>query len=1481
MALQDSSRLVMIGLGIALDAPPLNSPQPALVDGVHLFWNPGGTLGLPWYGFYLFRRPHQSGTLTCISGGLAGFPLGSLATTLIHVGSVDVSSDSPLVLTDEFPPTPTREIDLANRQFLQASLVGLALLRRAELKIGFRDVANPPVGPVTVDFSNRPTQWLENPHFEQGATFTAQVAGALAANNAIVIAQTNAGAVAGLDCQNELDIDLPRTSSFAELVVTAAITPVSVEAYDGEDLLLGRVTLNTAQHQTTVRFTRGSPNRLVVRAVGGGAVLHRVSYERVVDPPTVQITALLAGVEVLKVTADGDPGQVVPIVLRFDAFDTVKIGTAAGVLVDFCYVTVADGATSGWSLCPGAPNLIRLPVTHPSYSAGAAPIDESAAEVLALSRVRYGPASNWASPAFLSLHDDFLVPLVQGGPAGPAMSTITSTEVGVGDPPGSDRMPSMVLPLLDLLLLSSLHPAVAQMLGLYWADQTAQASSAQSYDYLVVADHSGIGGLSPTTTIAQIQSAGFASLDGWISFDLRPGPAAVVPPPQDLRVYSLPGATRESLGGGETNAVCNAGLTWEIERSNGALVPGAPIFFHVWRASLGSTTPASPPSMASYSILTIDRPVLLTRPTVAGTPRRSAAWPPFDLLFIDPALAEGWYAYEINAVDIFGRFSANGVPAVWYQWSPAPDPDPWYQLPGQGTAIVHPYAVRLLDKIAPPAPTAVEATALDPADPLFLRDTAYTAWIASLQGTEPSTVIGLRVSWKWTPQHQTQAPDTAEFRIYYQPGRLNAPTARIVSATPVDANTTDVQTDLVTTAGTGAYVGGALRVGPKAFPIVASSGSPLLLRVDNVGPTQSDRPAAPSACTVAISRIVSLGTISATQSSTQMVGSGTSWNAALVGQRLLVAGDLTNYTVAAVTSATTLTIDRPYEGTSVAGRAYGIDSPLYVDYAKSAAWQERYYVVPYGSSFVTETDGTRSYDVLLPASADTDRNGLELPGRLFVPSAVEPIVYSHVGVSAADDKTHTLDDPRWASGPHGNRTGNEGRVSAPAMIFRVLRTPPGPPPIGSDSQRRYASPADYHSHSFFTYRWFPGTNLKTHVSRALDETLFRTDLGQRPRPALDTSATSPFFPSANVDPRWDAAKRTQVGGELDSLNAHSGTYPQAAVFYRALSDDARRILAGLPGNEAAFSQLTIQPLDPIDPANADRIGPDDTTYTPSPTLRAYVDTLDGRASNSYFYRSRYVDGAGNRGPLGLSSPPVYLPKVVPPRTPVVTRALGGDRAISIFWAFNRESDLASYRIYRADSLESTRDLRLMTKVFDALTATPVPSGDPPGLTWDDTAPPYFVDRYYVMTAVDATGNESSPSPVVLARAYDDSRPAPPTWNPPTPVSSPGGGPLGPPGGGIGGGGLGGGGEGGEGGGPDDTPTGIVLSWTSPDPGLTCLVERSPQSADTWAGISRWIRRGLYTYTDLNRDMGALYDYRLRVLDRDGRQNDTFEVLAGQ
>jgi hypothetical protein len=192
--------------------------------------------------------------------------------------------------------------------------------------------------------------------------------------------------------------------------------------------------------------------------------------------------------------------------------------------------------------------------------------------------------------------------------------------------------------------------------------------------------------------------------------------------------------------------------------------------------------------------------------------------------------------------------------------------------------------------------------------------------------------------------------------------------------------------------------------------------------------------------------------------------------------------------------------------------------------------------------------------------------------------------------------------------------------------------------------------------------------------------------------------------------------------------------------------------------------LTINPLLTNDAANANRLGPDgpDDLVLLDSNQRAFIDTLDGRATNRYFYRAAFVDNAHNLGPLGPSTPPVYLPNVVPPRAPVITKVLGGDRQITVKWASNREPDLAEYRVYRTEVEDRARDVRLMDVVA---TITQADSDlNAPGVEWTDSNNLIGGHNYYYrLAAVDTAGNESKPTRGYSVIAVDTRVPSAPIW----------------------------------------------------------------------------------------------------------------------
>lgn len=1190
----------MIGLGV-LGNQPANPYQPSLAAGIHLRWGFPRELGFPWHGFYLFRRPSQAGRPLCLSAVSGGLKKGIWPENKYYSALGVLSSNTSLVLTEDFNPGNQAEFALDGRNYLRFDLPEGEQARRVELRVGFRGekclefgkliTIPPPAGPLPAGRGSVPSLpgvTRPNPFSLQGVNLELKHADGIMFD----LVNTTAGPLVGLGCGDGLTIKLPAPCRSVELLVTlgAAMVPVAAtftfDAFDSAGNKVASAQLNALastpeiislpRRLQTINLNGQNIIRIEVSSVGNATHLHRICADNlsVGSEAVIQArgTAFSGTTPVRIFTVTGQAGQTISTSIEGDGITAIEISPCDGSLVDLCYVPVAQDATQGWNLLPGFSYPMGLPVSHPDY-----PCSVANPQSLLTDRVRYQLPAGWDGSTFTQLHQQ-LVDMVTGGPAAAPMSDrIFAAPPPISNPPDPNPPKLSTFYILDMLLLGSLHPALAQLIGLYWVDQTALPSV--MYDYLIVADHTGAGQHDGASTLATIQSSGFTQLDGFIVFNKSVSGTAPLNAPVALQTYELPGGTFPDAQGQLPQSSNNAGLRWDVGWDNsGSLLSDYAVMYLVWRAYLGNA--ATPAPAGSYDLITKippdkAKPILVTEPRIPNglVPERSPDWPAVPLHFIDRNLPDGWYGYEVSGVDLFGRHSSNSAP-------------------GQ---------ILLRDKIPPPMPTAVKADVLDPEDPFVQKDEAYEDWYNSLDSSARETLIGLRVRWAWTPAHQQQAPDTSEFRIYFHPG----------AALPPDRD-------------------------------------------------------------------------------------------------------------------------------------------------QAINWQERYCVVGYNENFkIDSLSGDRLYEIFLPPSTAQVLTSLPLN-----PSLAEPVAYAHIGVSAADDKTHTLD--ARATGNWSNRPGNEGHVGPVAKIYRVRRTPPPPPGDVFAGDRLYASPADYHNRSFFTYRWQPQPLLNLHVFRAMDDAVFKADWSQRPSATPLDESQLDLFPA-----NWNQATRQAVADELNQLNTFvpvKDRTAEAMACYRQLSDGALRVLAGLPSSERAFVQQTINPLKPNDSATANRLGPDNPDdLILNPSERAFIDTLDGRSTNCYFYRAAFVDDAHNLGPLGLSSPPVYLPKVFPPNTPVLTKIRGGERQIELRWVRSREADLSAYRVYRTSNSENARDIRKMNQLADLLVSNIDPNQTE--VSWIDQAVPAGIDFYYVVTALDSESlpNQSAPSKVALGRAVDTVTPQAPEW----------------------------------------------------------------------------------------------------------------------
>lgn len=1289
----------MLTLGIEGDAPP-NALQPPLPDGMHLRWAFDPTRGFPWFGYYLFRRESRGkGEVRCVTKGLR-YERGTFGPAAIPVGFGALESDRPLYFTDDFAPSGQIEVDLDHRSSLRYVPPPGQLIRAAEATIGFRrDVERLPAKGC-VDFRDEKPGKARNPCAKAGIAFTAVDA---SGNPRPVGRYANAGGVVGWETGPSARIELPATVDRVELTTSVEDRELVAAALDVSG---AKVDKSVAAGGASRKLVLNGPGIVAVELTASGpAVITRVCWVRGKDrgEQHIQMEGRYLGQTMAVVAATGLPGQTATVDLSADAIDEIVISSGPAALVDLCVTPFGQDLRRGWEGVENFTYPLALPVADSDYPCPGAPASPGSAEAMALDRIVYGPPGDWAGAPFVSLHDR-LDRLVVGGPppVGEAMYQRTEPVTGSPAPPAAagGAIKQRSQRAIDLVLLGGLQPAVAQMVGLYWWDKAA--SSGVPYDYLLVADHDGSLGGTLQSALAWLSSSfDFSVVDGFIAFNRMVSPAVPLAVPTGLQVFALPGSAVASDSGPILDATNNAGLTWNTQVSGGILAPGAPTLYHVWRADLGNCASPAAADPADFAVITERSPVpvshaVMTPPQVPPSP---GDWPPFGLAYIDRGLADGWYSYAVNGVDLFGRHSPNSTSGAWHQWAPAPTPRPWYYQDPPADRVIDAGKVRLLDKLPPPPPTGVEAFALDPNDPTTLHDAAWQAWRASLSAAEQANVIGLRVRWRWTPAHHRQAPDTREFRVYYQSSPLNTLRGRVTAVTPASSTESMVATDIATAPAANALAGLSVRVGAESWRVVGNdAGSPIRLRVKNIGPSDDILPGARKRCAIAL---------------------------------------LPGY-------------------------------PGYVEYGDAAQWAVRRAVVPYGSPTSVAPDGTRHYELFLPAAGAVDRSGLPLAVSLD-----EPMSAAAIGVTATDDKAHTPDVRGDAS-----RFGNESRIGGPATVFRLLRAVPPPPVMPPDSPKVYASRADYTGKSFYTFRWLPSPHLRALPHRALDDAIFQADLAMRPRPDLHASDTQ-YFPSQAAEPAWTALKRQEVAAELNGLNGlNPSDLAAARATYQALSNDGLRVLAGLQGVEKVFVQLTTQPLDPDEPeAGAPdglrwrRVGPDVAAGSLAAGQRAFVDGLDGHAVNRWFYRIAYVDEVHNIGPLGLSSPPVWLPDVTPPRTPIPSRVVAGDRAVTLEWASNREPDLAEYRVFRADDVRAAEDIRTMTLVH-AVAADPDPAARPKTVSWSDSPVPGLRDLWYRIVAVDRIspdaqgggGNVSVPTAALRTRAYDQSEPAAPAFS---------------------------------------------------------------------------------------------------------------------
>jgi WD40 repeat protein len=153
-----------------------------------------------------------------------------------------------------------------------------------------------------------------------------------------------------------------------------------------------------------------------------------------------------------------------------------------------------------------------------------------------------------------------------------------------------------------------------------------------------------------------------------------------------------------------------------------------------------------------------------------------------------------------------------------------------------------------------------------------------------------------------------------------------------------------------------------------------------------------------------------------------------------------------------------------------------------------------------------------------------------------------------------------------------------------------------------------------------------------------------------------------------------------------------------------------------------------------------------TTWHPANGRASWSYSWTPSAAGTVTIKSRSADDSGN-----LEAPSagitVTVKDTIPPAAPTGLTATGSTAGIALAWNANTEPDLAGYNVYRAASSAGP-----FTKLnASLLTVT----------GYNDTAAPTGVTSYYRVTAVDTSGNESTPATASALRP-DTTPPAAPT-----------------------------------------------------------------------------------------------------------------------
>jgi hypothetical protein len=592
----------------------------------------------------------------------------------------------------------------------------------------------------------------------------------------------------------------------------------------------------------------------------------------------------------------------------------------------------------------------------------------------------------------------------------------------MGPATGDDPLPAgatyFTVAPVQRILMASLDPAIARAAGLLHIDDTVTPGSL--YDYLLV------GAYTDDTFY-------------WICRRLGTNVASTVPEPVDLTATASRGPTTVDVGTGASRPGGRIQLTWTPPQDGTRLKPGAPVRHLVEFQGLGTGTSADPidpgawadpfgGAFAAYLLRRDEDGNILPSLGVAHT-----------------ALMAGWYGYQIQGIDLFGRATAFIGPATGYV-----PRDP-----------------------SPPPPAAVTARYLS--EEVSDLTSAESTWVAT-NGT------GVRMRWLWSRDQARQNPDVVEFRIYRRDASADRRIGTIGTVADNADGTATVTTDVNLAAEPGDFEAGWLVASGVRFQIrshTSTSASSFVVDANQVpdpdtGETEQVLPAAGAALTLM-----------------ETLRDPLRWDERVYVQD----NDLVpvTTTVSTVTEVADGVYDLACAAAALTGEDHAGPGILYDEDQGTRVWAVSHTVsggdlVTLRVRVATDADGNPEN---LPDVGDTityyPAYDVMVPNVTLTATATTGVAVARFAVSSADDDTAVPDDATWASGSWGGRTGNEGNVSAPAVARAVWTTAPSAPTV-VELSNNLASPPDFSGKSRFLVTW-PDGGTRYHLLRGTVEAI--------------------------------------------------------------------------------------------------------------------------------------------------------------------------------------------------------------------------------------------------------------------------------------------------------------------------------------------------------------------------------------------------------